>query len=342
MTISTLYPKIGKLTDVVRRSKFLEIPSLSLIGTVKLHGTHADMVIEKGDDIRLQSRNRAELDLGTDNCGFAAFAIPLRAQILALKERYIARYRTLHPGTPLNPECPVVIAGEWCGKGIQKKVALIQLPKHFVIVSVHINGSWVPDTDYADIHDEAVGIYNVSKAGFFYHELDIANVEDSEMQIGTLVKKVETQCPYALKLDVSGIGEGIVWKARDFCKDPEFWFKSKGDEFAVKIVDKSEPDLLKLQHAERAQEFAKQVTTVNRMQQGWDFLSEMRIPQDISGTRQFLSWLMGDCLTEEAREIAEAGLDKGQLKSAICLIGKDWYKAKVDLKESRELGNSSS
>lgn len=338
METSTLYPKIGKLSDVVHKSRFAEIPSLSLVGTVKLHGTHADMVIEKGDIIRLQSRNRFQLDHGTDNCGFAAFAIPLRAHILALKERYIARYSSLNPETPLNPEYPIVIAGEWCGKGIQKKVALIQLPKHFVIVSVQINGSWVQDTDYADIHDESVGIYNISKAGFFYHELDLGNVENSEMQIGTLVMNIEKQCPYALKLDVSGIGEGIVWKARAFCKDPEFWFKSKGDEFAVKTVDKSVPNLLKLENAERAQEFAKQVATVNRMQQGWDFLSEMKTPQDATGTRQFLSWLIHDCLTEEAWSIAEAGLDKGRLKSAICVIGKDWYKEKVN----SSVGNSSS
>lgn len=330
----TRYPKIGKLSDVVHRSRSLEKDSLSLVGTVKLHGTHADIVVENGDTIRLQSRNRLDLDLKYDNHGFAAFAIPLRSHILALNDIYIARYRSLNPDTPLLPERPVVIAGEWCGSNIQKKIALTQLPKHFVIVSVQINGSWVPDTDYADICDELIGIYNISKAGFFYHDLDLDNVQDSEAYIAALVKHVEKECPWALQLNVSGIGEGIVWKVREFCNDPEFWFKSKGDAFAVKVVGKSGPDLSKLRDLERAQEFAKQVTTVNRMQQGWDYLSEMKIPKDVTRTRDFLSWLVEDCLTEEALEIAVAKIDQDKLKSAVSLIGTDWYKAKVDSRAS--------
>ena len=47
--------------------------------------------------------------------------MPLRKEVLALKDRYIARYKALNPDTPLLPEEPVVIAGEFVGKNIQKK-----------------------------------------------------------------------------------------------------------------------------------------------------------------------------------------------------------------------------
>ena len=210
-------------------------------------------------------------------------------------------------------------------------VALIQLPKrHFVIVSVRINGAWVFDPDYGDIDAEPVGIYNISRAGFYYLDLDLANIEDAEAKIDRLVKDVEKECPYALTFGISGIGEGIVWKSRQFWSDPEFWFKSKGDEFMVKAAKEPGLDLEKLRASERADEFAKLVTTVNRMQQGWDFLEEMKIARDRSGTGRFLSWLVDDCMTEEGREIEEAGIDKVKLKSAICLIGRRWYRERVD------------
>lgn len=114
MLTSTLYPKIGKLSDFVHRSRSLDRDlKLPLVGTVKLQGTHADIVIGNDDNVRIQSRNRADLTVEDDNLGFAAFAMPLREIILALKDRYIARYRALNPGKPIRSEEPFLIAGEW-------------------------------------------------------------------------------------------------------------------------------------------------------------------------------------------------------------------------------------
>lgn len=188
---STLYPSIGKLKDFLYEARKLNKPSFELIGTVKLHGTHADMVIDAKDAIGFQSRNQTDLQPEKDNEGFATFANPLKQDILALKNAYISRYRALNPSTPLETTYPVVIAGEFCGGKIQKKVALLQLKKQFVIVSVNVNDTWLPDDEYGDIHDESIGIYNISRAGFFYRTLQLQNPAESEAEINTLVKQVK-------------------------------------------------------------------------------------------------------------------------------------------------------
>lgn len=325
---STLYPSIGKLKDFLYEARKLNKPSFELIGTVKLHGTHADMVIDAKDAIGFQSRNQTDLQPEKDNEGFATFANPLKQDILALKNAYISRYRALNPSTPLETTYPVVIAGEFCGGKIQKKVALLQLKKQFVIVSVNVNDTWLPDDEYGDIHDESIGIYNISRAGFFYRTLQLQNPAESEAEINTLVKQVEKECPYARTFGVSGIWEGIVWKSRGHSSNPDFWFKSKGEMFAVAAKPKlpaaaSDSD-------GRIKSFAEAIVTENRMEQGWGYLKEMRVTRDMKGLGRFLKWVVEDCLREETRDMEEANIQEQNLKPAIVDIARLWYKTKVD------------
>lgn len=140
---------------------------------MKLYGTHADVIIHHGDRIQLQSRNTANLTLEKDNLGFAAFMLPLRAEILTLKTQYLARYRTLNPEVRIDLDLPLIIAGEWVGPAIVQGVALFRLEKKcFVILSVSINGKWVRDQDYRDISNEAVHIYHVMRWGFRTPDVD--------------------------------------------------------------------------------------------------------------------------------------------------------------------------
>ena len=147
---STLYPKIHKLSDFVHHLKKTQngvlYPTwIALTGTVKLRGTHADIVFPSvnSNDFRLQSRNRVRIVPGKeDNAGFAQFIqdVP-RKRILALRDRIVSRHTELHPGDAVHGE--IIVAGEWCGQGIQKGVALSQIPKFLAIISVQIKGKWL-------------------------------------------------------------------------------------------------------------------------------------------------------------------------------------------------------
>lgn len=134
-----------------------------LMGIVKLYGSHADIVFASAtsDEIRLQSRNRLRLTAGRrdDNQGFATFVSNLKPEVLlALRHRILTRYGQLHPGK--NVEGEIVLAGEWCGRGIQKNVGVSQVDKFFAIISININVEWVPDWEFDTIDDQAEQIFH--------------------------------------------------------------------------------------------------------------------------------------------------------------------------------------
>lgn len=324
---TTLYPKIKKPTDFIYAAKQLgPKPSIHLTGSAKLHGTHADIVfVDNTDEIRLQSRNQLALSVKNDNCGFAAFfAATDRMTVLTLRDRILERYRKLNPDTEVIGD--VVIAGEWCGIGVQKKVAIAAIPKFFAIISININDAWVPDWEYGDICDEDARIFHISKAGFFTHELHFDNVTGSEKTIQELTDAVENRCPFAKALGVSGRGEGIVWKATNHCDDPQFWFKSKGDLLAVSHSDKLPASAVATENRERVDNFAKAIVTEIRLEQGWEYLSQ----KEAAGMGNSLKWVLNDCLVEEKMEMEKLRISKGKLSPAIADITKPWFWARLE------------
>lgn len=327
---TTLYPKICKVTDFIYQARgTLPIEgkrTVALTGTAKLHGTHADVVIESDESIRFQSRNRLNIVPGKeDNQGFAAFASTRKTEWLDLKRRYIERFRALNPNMILDAEQPVVIAGEWCGLGIMKGVAISKLPPLFVVFSVQINGGWVLDEDYGDMNCENVRVFNISKAGFFHHDFDLDDIDGSEAVIKAMVERVENVCPFGAALGVTGKGEGIVWKPRDKHQDSEQWFKTKGDSFAVSTSHKLPPSAVSKENHQRVENFARSVVTEQRLEQGWNYLEEMNLLQDLSGLGKFLGWINKDVMAEEAREMEKLKIEKGSLGPALVSIAKPWY-----------------
>lgn len=331
--LTTLYPKIRKLADFIHEAKKLpeyQSPSASihLTGSTKLHGTHADIVFASATsgDIRLQSRNVEALVPGVrDNEGFASYIASLKkSTILDVRDRLVARYRKMNPGTPV--EGPIIVAGEWCGSGIQSKVAICQIPKFFAIVSTNVNGSWVPDWEYADICDEGARIYHVGKAGFVEHKLRFGDVAASEVEIKRLTDEVERECPFARAVNgKSGHGEGIVWKSTHHCGSSSFWFKSKGDILAVSHSSKLLAPAVDKSNKERVDKFARAIVTEIKLQQGWDYLAS----KDATGMGPFLKWVAGDCLEEEKREMEILEVTKSRLIPAIDVIAKSWFWGKV-------------
>ena len=329
---STLYPKIHKLSDLVHNINRYEHANdnegiISLTGTVKLHGTHADIVFASAtsEGYRLQSRNKRDLYPGKeDNAGYASYVESIGKQrILNLREKIVARYRELNPEVPVEGE--VILAGEWCGKGIQKGVGIAEIPPFLVIISISINNEWVQDSKYEDIHDEEARIFNISRAGFYHHELRLDDVQASEVAIKQWVDAVDKECPFAKALGVTGRGEGIVWKADHLCGNATFWFKSKADAHAVSHSDKLPPSAVDLANKERVANFAKAIVTEVRMEQGWQLLEK----KEASHTGQFLSWVTKDCFEEEQREMEQLSISRNQLKPAIIQIAKAWFQQRL-------------
>lgn len=328
---STLYPKIGKLSDFLHKFKYLapSTRTVPIIGTVKLHGAHADWVISSDDTIRVQSRNVLELSSSNDSYGLVAFTTPIQSAILRLRDDIVRRYTQLNPSVPVDFSFPVVVSGEWCGRGIQKGMAISQLPRHFVIISIRINNSWVAESDYADIYDEANGIYHIGIAGSYRLDLDMEDIDSSEAAIQAFVTDVEKACPYGLARGVSGRGEGIVWKAIDYVQVPELWFKYKADSNAVSHSWKLPAAAVAPGNRQREDNFAAAVVTDQRLEQGWEYLRDIGVTRDEAGVGKFLAWITRDIFVEEEREMSEKNISKGKLKPAIKTLAAPWYKGRL-------------
>ena len=328
---TTLYPKILKLSDFIYtvRKHLLPLSSIHLTGSVKLHGTHADIVFQPtSNTIRCQSRNKFSLVPGNeDNFGFAAFVAALeQRKLVDLRDRILERYKKLNPDTKVEGE--VVLAGEWCGTGIQKKVALNEIPRFFAIISINVNDTFLPDWEYSDICNEDIRIFHIGKAGFFEHEVKLNDLDASDKEIKHLTDEVEKECPISKLFGVSGLGEGIVWKARDHCGDPKFWFKSKGDILAVSHSNKLPASAVDKENRDRIENFAKAIVSEVRLEQGWDLLPPPR--KNERGVGTFLKWVADDCLVEEKREMETLGISKADLSPAISRIAKPWFRKRVE------------
>ncbi|KAH8750649.1 hypothetical protein BGZ57DRAFT_834357 [Hyaloscypha finlandica] len=333
-TPSTLFPKItGKIDELIENYTYkfgTKYPNINLVGTVKLHGTHAEIVIEPDNTIRLQSRNRLSLDVEHDNCDVAASLLPLKKEILELGESVKLRWRQINDNEELEDNDTIILAGEWIGPGVQKKVGISKLPKRcFVILSIFINGEWQESEGYVNIHNESAGIYNIARGGFYHEVLDFKDPETLEMSKEKLMARtmeVENECPFAKSFGISGIGEGIVWKV-DFPlhNGPRFWLKTKGPEHRVTQTDKLRKEEMKAGASERARTFGQAAVTEMRLLQAWDYLGEMRIRRDKKGMQAFNTWLVRDVEVEEKKGILEMEVDRVALKKAVVAIGMIWY-----------------
>lgn len=295
---------------------------------VKLHGTHADVVMYHDDSIVFQSRNNVGLQTSKDNHGFATAMSGRKRTLLRLRDLYVARWRQLNPSVILDPARPVIMAGEWIGENIQKGVAIAKLSKRFVIVSVNINGQWVRDTDYAAMTAPNHDIYNVSRAGLFHATLYPEDAQRTISELEPVAEQVAAQCPFAASFGVEGEGEGLVWKLvpAGYNANPALWFKTKGGKFKPTFV---RPPKKQSEGEEERRQVAAAVAHVwcseQRLEQGWDFLRENGIERGMRGLGEFLRWVQKDVLVEEKGYIVEHKVDEAALRLEIAKIAKPWF-----------------
>ncbi|KAF2650724.1 hypothetical protein K491DRAFT_720511 [Lophiostoma macrostomum CBS 122681] len=299
---SNLYPKItNHIHEIVKKLKQLNdchrdpcnpevepvLSPIPIIGTVKLHGTHADIVVSQSPSniVVFQSRNNPKLLPTADNHAFATTMSPKTPTILKLRDEYIARWRDLNPTETLDETVPITIAGEWIGPKVQKGVAVSELSNRFVIISVKINGSWVRDSDYAEIEAPDDDIYNISRGGFYHSTLHPQDPQKFVPDMQDLAEKIAANCPFAASFGVNGEGEGLVWKLApdEYVGDASLWFKTKGGRFKPTFTPAPrKPAANMAEKEEQAQTLAMAWCNELRLEQGWDYLREMgatRVPE---------------------------------------------------------------
>ena len=326
------FPSIEQFKNFVKELKHVykgkdatEIPkSFHLRGTVKLHGTHADVIFQKSTDDSIpdaydaffQSRNRV-LSLEKDNCGFVRFMEkkPMDELFNMVKAIHKENITTL------------MVAGEFCGGNIQKGVALCHIPQCFVIFALKIDGTWMNMSDFSSIELPAHGIYNIARAGEYHATMDINDTQAVVADLIALTEKVEKECPFGKTFSVSGTGEGIVWVCEEHKDSSRYWFKVKGEEHAVskvKTLKDTTPE--EKEQLKNVATFISKALPEARLRQGLDYLREMNLERSIKNIGTYISWIVKDVLKEDGDTIESLRLDVSKVKKGITPVASTFYK----------------
>lgn len=326
------FTSIGSFRHAVKdirgycNSRGIPLPTVKYYGTVKLHGTNSGVRVTP-DKIHPQSRSRT-LAIDNDNFGFAAFTLNAARSAL---------FGTLRDQFDLGDES-ITFFGEWVGSGIQKNVAVSNLPRHFVIFSANVANKYIPahqfpqaifsDSMLARFNSE--GIYFINQAPTYIITVDYANPEHALMEIDKLTIAVEEKCPWGKMRGVDGIGEGIVWVPMDddMLQHTSLWFKSKG-------LKHKEPDA----KGYKTEVDPVKVLTISsvvgallpdwRMEQGINELRQKGLALTTENTGAYLQWICRDILKEEQDVITANNLSWKDIVSSINRAARQYYLTEI-------------
>lgn len=295
----------------------IPLPTLSFIGTVKLHGTNSAFNVATDDTYVFQSRER-ELTIESDNAGFAMWG-----------ERNIEElFKTIKNVRQLmNWNGRIVIYSEWCGGSIQKGVALNQLPKMFVIFNITLiddqgkRTELTPEQISSVVHrtEEIKCIYDFKTWNI---DIDFNSPEHVQNQLVEWTIEVENECPVGKAFGVSGIGEGIVW----WNPQTNLKFKTKGEKHQnSKVKTLKEIAAVDIEKMNSIKELVASAVSQNRLNQGIDKLGEMGLDVDVKNTGTFIKWVVGDVMKEEKDVIIASGFDVKEIMPVVSEAAKKFW-----------------
>lgn len=299
------------------------LPKVLYRGSVKGHGTNASVVFDTATGgFEYQSRERV-LSLTQDNAGFMLWA--------SSKEKV---FREICDNLPVIVEPnKIVIYGEWSGKGIQKGVAISEVPKFFMIFGIKLwhseeESTWLDIKPFDFLTYKEHQIFNVFDFGFFEVEIDFAFPQLVQNKFIELTEAVENECPIGKYFGVSGVGEGIVWTpdpSTDQWKlGSKAWFKTKGEKHSVsKVKTLASVDV---ETVKAISDFVEMTVTEARLEQGvHNLLNEQLLPLEMKSLGAFIKWVYNDIIKEEMDTIVENQLDPKKLGGPIANKARPWF-----------------
>lgn len=326
------YFSTGQFKNVVKlaneRARELGIlpPKLHFKGTVKLHGTNCSVYSEL-NDLRLikQSKNNV-ITQEKDNYDFALFADTHATAFQNIFQKIKEQFQN---------HTLAVVYGEWCGQKIQPLSSFAGLDYMFFIFGVKLLDKnekeyWLTEKEIRQVFHKktlnAENIFYVLDFPSYDIEVDMSYPQLSQNELVNLTHEVEKCCPVAATFGVKAVGEGIVWK----CTTDGFTdlvFKVKGKEHSVtNVTTLASVDTEKVNSTV---EFIERVVTVNRLNQGLDYLKEQHLSLTQENLSVFLKWMANDCLKEEKDVIIESNLNEKEVMRMIAIKSKDWFLKKL-------------
>ncbi|HET8688948.1 MAG TPA: RNA ligase family protein [Methanosarcina sp.] len=293
------------------------LPTLTFIGTCKLHGSNSAYNVAPDDSYVFQSRER-ELSIESDNAGFCMWG----ERNVDDLNKTIENVRN-QTGTKDR----IVVFAEWAGGSIQKGVALNQLPKMFVIFNITLidaegkRTELTPDQISSVVHrtDEIKCIYDFKT---WKIDIDFNDPQAVQNQLVEWTLEVEKECPFGKAFGISGVGEGIVYVNWD----TGLKFKVKGSEHsASKVKTLKEIAAVDIEKMNSIKELVNSAVSENRLNQGLDKLGEMGLEIDVKNTGAYIKWIVGDVMKEEKDVIVASGFDVKEIMPVVSEAAKKFW-----------------
>lgn len=195
------------------------LPTLKFQGTVKLHGTNAGVACNAAGKLWCQSREKIITPVA-DNAGFAMYV-----------QRFEAYFNTLLAQARLvkqiGGEQAILVFGEWCGGSIQKKVAITQFDKMFVVFGVarvdeQGQKEWFTDAEIRIMFERAedqsgyglTNLFHIYQFPTYEIEIDFNRPHEAQNRLVEMTIAVENECPVAKQLGATA-DKGTI-----FTQDP--------------------------------------------------------------------------------------------------------------------------
>ncbi len=287
----------------------LPLPEVFINGTVKLHGSNCSVVLTK--DGRFYSQSRENVLTPEITCdGFYQYAMEREEFFTHLLSEYLVN-------SAEDVEA-IVLYGEWCGKGIQKKVAISQLDPIFVVFDLRYidstyskGGTGFIQTNFEKFHNPLNRLYNINCFKTWCIKLDIANPEKIQDALRQETLGVQLQCPVGEAFGLEGTGEGIVWTVTFNGKKHRM--KVKGQKHSsTKVKELAPVDTIKVNSIN---EFIDYAITENRMLQGLDVMRRQGTPVIKENSNLFVKWVFADVMKEESETLEKSNLTTKDIAS---------------------------
>lgn len=292
---------------------------------VKLHGKNTAVQVNE-DGLVAQSRTEILSDRSDLN-GFQKW--------MTANESY---FKSLPVG--------VIVFGEWAGPGVEKGMAVSQLPNKIFAVFALQNGRG----ETAEVIYDPQEIARILAPALGCPGLHILPWEDTGEitipygdkpamealvpRLNQLVDQVEKEDPWIKRtFGISGLGEGLVFYPVPGSEPnhPEalalVMFKAKGEKHrtaGTKTAVQVDPVIVK-----STAEFVELMVTQARLEQAVSQVCEGNF--DIKNMSKFLSWLVSDVQKESSAELNAAGLEWKHVAGAVQTKAREWFKERCNL-----------
>ena len=301
-------------------------PQITYRAKIKLDGTNGGVQLLPSGEVLAQSRSRL-LSPSDDNMGFGA---------------WVEANRSYFESVQTDGE-HLIIFGEWCGQGIQKRTSISKVPRRifavFAIQRLHerLATSWleVEPVRIRALLPEHPDVFVLPWAGqpVTMDYGDRASLERSASTINKLVDEVEACDPWVAEtFGVEGLGEGVVLYPEPPADEPVvretytgLMFKAKGDKHQV--VKQKKPAQIDPEVAANVGHFVELFVTPQRLEQG--------VTEACAGAYEmprmglFLKWIGQDVKKESSVELEASGLVWKDVGKQVTSAARRWYMDKV-------------